>query len=221
MKNSIIFLILIFGLNLYGQTDSTEKAILYNKMLSNEIEQSEFSRIGARWNQTMKEIKKYPDLPLDQSGQVHYSFLNKFAGLNKEKLFTRTLEWLSINYGLFPQYIYTNLEDGKIIIRNSLNLSSSNSCTYAAVILIKNEKVLVEITNIGYQIYAEGYYSNDTWIPEKTVNLGINQIYPVILKNPSEWNSKLNLLKSTNELFNTENENFCNYLINDNNPDTF
>jgi hypothetical protein len=63
MKNSLIFLILIFGLNLYGQTDSTEKAILYNKMLSNEIEQSEFSRIGARWNQTMKEIKKYPDLP--------------------------------------------------------------------------------------------------------------------------------------------------------------
>jgi len=82
-------------------------------MLSNEIEQSEFSRIGARWNQTMKEIKKYPDLPLDQSGQVHYSFLNKFAGLNKEKLFTRTLEWLSINYGLFPQYIYTNWKTEK------------------------------------------------------------------------------------------------------------
>ena len=91
MKNSLIILILIFGLNLYGQSDSTEKAILYNKMLSKEIEQSEFARIGTRWNQTMKEIKKYPDVPLDQSGQVHYSFLNKFTGLNKEKLFTRTL----------------------------------------------------------------------------------------------------------------------------------
>jgi hypothetical protein len=221
MKNSLIFLILTFGLNIYGQSDSTEKAILYNKVLSKEIEQSEFSKIGTRWNQTMKEIKNYPNLPLDQSGQVHYSFLNKFAGLNKEKLFTRTLEWLSINYGLFPQYLYSNLEDGKIIIRNSLNLSSSNTCTYAAVISIKNEKVLVEITNIGYQMYYEGYYSNDSWIPEKTVNLGINQIYPVILKNPSEWNSKLILLKSTNELFNTENENLCNYIINYINPDAF
>jgi hypothetical protein len=221
MKNSLIFLILTFGLNIYGQSDSTEKAILYNKVLSKEIEQSEFSKIGTRWNQTMKEIKNYPNLPLDQSGQVHYSFLNKFAGLNKEKLFTRTLEWLSINYGLFPQYLYSNLEDGKIIIRNSLNLSSSNTCTYAAVISIKNEKVLVEITNIGYQMYYEGYYSNDSWIPEKTVNLGINQIYPVILKNPSEWNSKLILLKSTNELFNTENENLCNYIINYIIPDAF
>jgi hypothetical protein len=221
MKNSLIFLILIFGLNLYGQSDSTEKAILYNKLLSKEIEQSEFARIGTRWNQTMKEIKKYPDVPLDQSGQVHYSFLNKFTGLNKEKLFTRTLEWLSISYGLFPQYIYSSLEDGKIIIRNSLNLSSANSCNYAAVISIKNEKVMVEITNIGYQMFIEGYYSNDNWIPEKTVTLGINQIYPVILKNPSDWNSKLILLKSTNELFNTENENLCNYIINYNNPDAF
>jgi hypothetical protein len=221
MKNSIIFLVLIYGSNLYGQSDSTEKAILYNKLLSKEIEQSEFSRIGLKWNQTMKEIKKYPDLPLDQSGQVHYSFLNIFGGLNKEKLFTRTLEWLSINYGLFPQYVYSNLEDGKIIIRNSLNLSSSNSCTYAAVISIKNEKVLVEIMNIGYQMFIEGYYSNDNWIPEKTVTLGINQIYPVIIKNPSEWNSKLNLLKSTNELFNTENANLYNYITNYNNSDSF
>jgi hypothetical protein len=221
MKNSLILIILIFGLNLYGQSDSTEKAILYNKMLSKEIEQSEFSRIATKWNQTMKEIKKYPDLPLDQSGQVHYSFLNIFGGLNKEKLFTRTLEWLSVNYGLFPQYIYTNPEEGKIIIRNSLNLSSSNSCTYAAVISIKNEKVLVEITNIGYQMYFEGYYSNDSWIPEKTINVGINQIYPIIMKNPVEWNSKLVLLKSTNELFSTENGNLYHYIINYNNTDSF
>jgi hypothetical protein len=41
---------------------------------------------------------------------------------NKEKLFTRTLEWLSINYGLIPSYIYSNLQEGKIIFKNNLNI---------------------------------------------------------------------------------------------------
>ena len=65
MKNLFLFLFLIFGSSLYGQTDSLEKAILYNKMLSKEIKQVEFSRIALRWNQTIKEIKKYPELPFD------------------------------------------------------------------------------------------------------------------------------------------------------------
>ena len=42
MKNAIILSILIFGSNLYGQTDSIEKASIYNKMASKEIEQEEF-----------------------------------------------------------------------------------------------------------------------------------------------------------------------------------
>ena len=213
MKNSIIFLVLIFGSNLYGQSDSIEKAILYNKLLSKEIGQGEYSKIGMRWNQTIKEIKKYPDLPLDQNGQVHYSFLNKFVDINKEKLFTRTLEWLSINYGLVPSYIYSNLEDGKIIFRNNLNINDINSCNYTSVISIKNEKILMEIINIGYQAYNEGHYSYNEWVPDKTLNFSISQVYPVILKNPLEWNSNLNLLKTTNELFNTEERNLYNYIM--------
>jgi hypothetical protein len=212
MKNSLILLILVVGLNLYGQTDSIEKAVLYNKVLSKEINQTDFSKIGVRWNQVMKEIKKYPDLPLDQSGQVHYSFFNNLKDFNKEKLFTRTIEWLSINWGLFPSYLYSNLEDGKIILRNSLNLSSGNTCNYTSVISIKNEKIRIEFLNIGYQTYSEGYYLNDNWIPEKTMNFDINQVYPIILKNPSEWNSKLNLLRTTNELFNTEIASLYNYI---------
>ena len=212
MKNSIIILILILGSNLYGQTDSIEKAILYNKMVSKEIGQEEFSKIGTRWNQTIKEIKKYPELPLDQNGQAHYSFLNKYTDFNKEKLFTRTLEWLSINYGLIPSYIYSNLQEGKIIFKNNLNLITGNSCNYTSVISIKNEKILIEILNIGYQIYNEGHYSGDTWVPEKTINFSFPQIYPIILKNPSDWKSSLNLLRSTNELFNTETENLYNYI---------
>jgi hypothetical protein len=213
MKSSLILLVLIFGLNLYGQSDSIEKAILYKKVLAKEIEQVEFSKIAIKWNQTIKELKKYPDLPFDESGQVHYSFLNKFIDFNKEKLFTRTLEWLSINYGLIPSYIYSNLEDGKIIFRNSLNLKTGSTCNYTSIISIKNEKIRIEIINIGYQAYYEGHYSNDAWIPEKTINFSFPQIYPIILKPPSEWSLYLNLLKTTNDLFNTETKNLYDYII--------
>ena len=50
---------------------------------------------------------------LDLKGEIHYLFLYKFIDFNKETLFNRTLEWLSINYGLVPSYLYSNLEDGK------------------------------------------------------------------------------------------------------------
>ena len=213
MKNSIFILILIFGSALYGQTDSIEKAALYNKMLSKEIGQIEYSRIATRWNQTIKEFQKYPELPLDQNGKVHYLFLYKFINLNKEKLFTRTLEWLSINYGLIPSYIYSNPEDGKIIFRNTLNLNDINSCTYTSVITIKNEKILMEIINVGYQAFYEGHYSDGEWVPDKTINFSASQIYPIILKNPSEWSSDLNLLKTTNDHFNIEKVNLNDYIM--------
>jgi hypothetical protein len=213
MKSSLILLLLLLGSCLYGQTDSIEKVVIYNKLVSKEIEQTDFSKIWPKWNQTMKEFKKYPDLPLDQNGKVHYSFINNFKDFNKEKLFTRTLEWLAINYGLIPSYIYSNPAEGKIIFRNSIDLKTGNTCAYTSVISIKNEKILMEIINLGYQTYYQGYYSGDTWIPEKTVTQQINQIYPVILKAPAEWRSDLNMFRATNEFFNTEATNLSEYIM--------
>ena len=212
MKYAIILTILIFGSDLYGQTDSIEKASIYNKMASKEIEQEEFVRTWQNWNQKMKEIKQYPNLPLDQSGKVHYSFVNNFPDFNKEKLFHRTLEWLSINYGLIPSYIYSDAEDGKIIFRNSLDLKTGRTCNYTSVITIKNEKILTEYISIAYQTFTPGHYFGDIWIPDKTVDSDISEVYPIVLKKFSEWNSNLNLLKTTNELFPTETKNLNDYI---------
>lgn len=212
MKYSLVLLFLIFGTALYGQTDSIEKAILFNKLLSKELSQTEFSKIAVKWNQTIVQIKNYPELPFDKNGKVHYSFTNNFIGNTKDKLFTRTLEWLAINYGLLPSNIYSNMEDGKIIFRNSLILNTIHSCNYTSVISIKNEKILIEIINLGYQAYYEGRYSSDAWTPDKTVNFNISQLYPVILKNPLQWKTNLNLLISTDELMKTEKENLYDYI---------
>lgn len=221
MRSSLILIVLFFGSILYGQTDSLEKAAIYKKLVSKEILQDEFSTIWTKWGQTIKKIDKYPDLPLDQTGQVHYLFLKEFTGINKEKLFTRTLEWLSANYGLFPAYIYSNLDDGKIILRNTVSLITGNNCSYTSTISLKNEKMLIEFFNIGYQTFYNGYYVDGAWIPERTANFGINQVYPIILKKPLEWNSNLTLLRTTNEFINSEIENFSHYIISYDNSNNF
>lgn len=214
MKKVIILLILAIGSKLYGQTDSIEKAIIYKKFLSKEISQEAFSEIGYDWIKMIKKINKYPDLPLDQKGHVYYTFLNDYNGFSKEKLFNRTLEWLSINYGIFPTYLYSNLEEGKIILNNSFTINARYSCNYTCIISIKNEKLLMEIFKIGYQAFYEGHYSGDTWVSEKTVNFDIDQVFPVILKKPSDWELNLNLLKLVNDNFSSQIVSLDDYILN-------
>lgn len=213
MKNIIILLLLLMATSLYGQTDTIEKAIIYKEVTSRNLKQDEFLRIWVRWNQAVKDFKGYPDVPLDSAGQVHYSLLKEFKGYSKEKLFNRTIEWLSINYGLIPAYIYSNPEDGKIIFRNSLKLKTGYDCIYTSVITIKNDKIMTEYISISYQVYTPGHYNGQEWIPEVTTDIPVNQVFPIVLKKQVEWTSRLKLLQSVNELFNTETENLCSYVL--------
>jgi hypothetical protein len=203
---------MLWGSLLFGQSDSLEKAILFDKLKAKEMRQDVFAETLTKWKEVMKEIGGYPDIPLDQNNKAHYNFLYEFPGILKDKLFARTLEWLAINYGLVPAYIYSNQEDGKIIFRNNVNLVTGNACTYTSVITIRNEKILMEIINIGYQSFYEGHYSNDTWVPEKTIDFGINQVYPIILKKPASWYSNISILRATNAFFKTEKVNLLDYI---------
>ena len=212
MRNLFILLLIVIGSNLYGQTDSIEKAVIYNKFLSKELSQEDFTDIGTRWNQTIKKINKYPDLPLDQNGQVHYSFLNKFKSINKEKLFHRALEYLSINYGISPANFYSNLVDGKIIFGNSFNVDATVTGTYTCIISIKDEKILTEYINIGCQVFYPGS-TGEVYIPESTASFNINQLYPVILKNIKDWNRNLTLFKVTNEYLKSEVDRLRDYAL--------
>ncbi len=211
MRNLLILLLIIVGSNLYGQTDSIEKAMMHDRFLSKEITQEEFSEIGINWNLAIKKFDKYPDLPLDQNAQVHYSFLNNFKNMNKQKLFNRALEFISLNYGIFPPNLYSNLEEGKIILNHSFYIDATYSGTYTGIFSIKDEKIRAEFINVGYQIYHPGYSALDFWVPESTSSFSINQLYPVISKNSKDWSKNLNLFKTTNEYFQNEIDRLYDY----------
>jgi hypothetical protein len=203
MKNLLFLLLLVTVSDLFGQTDSIEKAVLYHAFKVSGVKESEMTKILIEWNQKIS--RKYPDLPLDQNKQVHYIFLNEFKDLDKEKLFNRTLEWMAINYGIIPADIYANMNDGRIIFRNNLDLITNTSCAYTSVISIKDEKIKVEILSISYQTF----YPGD---PSYTNSYKISELYPMILKKSSDWNFNLELLTNTDKLFKDEIKNLSDYI---------
>ncbi len=122
LKNLILVFLVFTGMGLSAQTDSIEKAVFNNKLTSGEINADEFSKIGIEWNLMIKKLGKYPDLPLDQNKNVHYSFLNNFSNSTKEILFNRTLEWISINYGIFPANLYSGVRQNSLFDFNQLSI---------------------------------------------------------------------------------------------------
>lgn len=203
MKKLIFLILLVIETNIFAQTDSIEKAVLYNRLTTKELDDLAFSNIWKQWNRKIN-ASKYPDQPLDQDGQVHYTFVNEFKGLDKEYLFNRTLEWLAIYYDLLPAYVYANIKDGKIIYTRSFSLFDSYSCIPTSVITIKDEKIKYEMINISYQAYYESEY--------QTGYIDIN-VYPVVLKKQSEWDLDLSLLRETKRLLKSEVDKLNNYIM--------
>ncbi len=214
MRTPILLITLLIGLKVFGQTDSIEKAILYNKVLAKELSQADYSTIGKKWLETTKWYT-YPDLPINKNGEIQYSFVIEYQNIIKEKLFSRILEWLSITYGFVPAYLYFNADDGKIICSNSTNYNDNTSATYTYIFTVVDNKFLMEFTNIGYSVTKPGHYSGDTWIPDKVIYYTINQVFPIILKDSSEWSFYLNLIKTIDDHFkndiNTLNDYITNY----------
>lgn len=194
MKKILLLLFLMIGTSAFSQTDSLERAFMHKRVLSNQILQEEFTRIATNWNRVITEVNGYPELPFNQGGQVHYVFLSDFENIKKELLFRRTLEYLFVNYGLLPNFIYSNEQDGKIIFTNSFNADNRNICNYTGVISVKDNRMMIEFIKITLTVDTEWGQSTS----------GIEKKFPIITKRMQEWQPALILLKKVNEFFESE-----------------
>lgn len=198
----------------YGQTDSIEKAALYKRLLSGEIQNNAFSDGAQRWRKFISDFGGYPDLPVDENGKVHFVSSRRFEGMNTDILFSRAAEWIAINYSIMPGDIYANRHDGKIIFTNSLSTPTGYDCTFTNIITIKGELLYFEFINLGFYRYFAGHTSIDgEWVPENSVRMGIDEVCPVILRKTSEWKFNLELLKASKEIINREIINLHDYII--------
>jgi hypothetical protein len=211
MKNTFILWLFLCGLDAHGQTDSLEKVFINKKIQEKTINQEELAKLGVtKWNQTIKQFGKYPDLPIDSNNEVHYSFVKSYQR-SQSWLFSRTMEWLSIYYGFKPNDLYYNKEDGKIIFQNSVSIENLKNCLMTTVITVKPNKIRVEFMNIGYETYP-GYISGSGQIQESTHYIHISRLYPVIAKKDSEWEKTFKLFKTTNQTLNSDVEKLWIYI---------
>lgn len=208
-----MFFVLIVGMDIYGQTDSIERVILLEKHQSKEISKVDYSFTLKKWNAAM-EKEKYPDLPINEIGHLQYSYMAEFQGMKKERIFNRILEWFSITYGIIPAYLYSNIDDGKIISSNSIKITNNTSGNYTYILTVRDEKLLIDFENIAYRITDGGYYSSDTWIPEKINSYKIDQVFPVILKDIESWAFYLRLLNTLDEHIKSDVDSLNDYIIN-------
>ena len=214
MRTIIVsIIILLISFNMYGQTDSIEQSVVYKRALSMEITGPEYSKIVKDWSAAVKRSEGYPHLQVNNDGKVQYSFIKEFPNVSKKLLYNRILEWLSVSYGIFPSYLYSNQEDGKIICSISLKVYDNTTSSFTYVISIKDNKILVNIMNLGYQVTTIGHYSSDTWIPDSSYYSGIDQVFPIILKEPAKWNYYLNLMVTINKQLNNEMDILSDFLI--------
>ena len=194
MNKILLPLFLLIGISAFSQTDSIEMAIMHNRVISNQITQADFARIANNWNRITTSVNGYPGLPFNQGGQVHYVFLNNFENIKKDLLFHRTLEYLAVNYGLLPNFMYSNEQDGKIIFTNSFNADNRYTCNYTGVISVKDSRMMIEFIKISLTVDTEWCQSTS----------GIEKTFPIITKRMQEWQPTLNLLKKVNEFFESE-----------------
>ncbi|MBN2521606.1 MAG: DUF4468 domain-containing protein [Bacteroidales bacterium] len=209
MRIFILFAALILGIKLHGQSDSIEKAMLHEKFLSHDISLDQYKLIGKKWNEAINK-NKYPDLPLNYNGKLQYSYILDYPDINKQMLFSRILEWLSITYGIIPAYLYSNLEDGKIICSNNTYISTGTTGLFTYVFTIKDNKVLMDFINILYQV---GSYEGETWIPDKH-KYNIDQVFPIILKDSSKWDYYFKILNKIDSTFKNDINNLNDYILN-------
>ncbi len=214
MKPLLICMLLFATTALFAQSDSIEKQLLFNEFTAKRINQEKLSEIGMKWNQTVKNFGGYPIIPYNSSNEVYYSYLFEFEKLTKEQLANRSLEWMAINHSIYPNQIYSNPTDGKIIFRNSFSANNNFTGVYTCVISAKDKALLIEYFKIGFQLFVPGHYAGDSWINDSTTELPIDQVFPIILKRPNEWEWRLNLLKNAETFFKNEVNNHFNFIKN-------
>ena len=112
-----------------------------------------------------------------------------------------------------PVQFLSNQEDGKIICSNSLKISDNTTSSFTYVITIKEKKILMDIVNLGYVETQTGHYANDVWIPDMSNFYGIDQIFPIILKEQSKWNYYLNILTIVNKQMKNDIDSLSDYIM--------
>ncbi len=214
MKTQLLILFLVVAFGAVAQTESMEYLALNEQLNSGKLSTVEFQNDLQKWNKNLDKFGDYPNLQVNDDGEVHFSFLLDLDQQAKDDLYNHCLEWMAVELGLFPNQLYTNAKDGKVVFSYSMLTDYELSCQFRTIVTVKAEKVLCEFVKFEYNASISGYYQGEHWVEDQMIHTPIEQLFPVCLKDPSDWKRNLALFQQTNVAVNGIVNRLRNYLAN-------
>jgi hypothetical protein len=212
----------------FSQTYDAEIENVSKRFEKGEITQQEYRDLALEWKELIKEFDGYPSLPYDKERRmIQYEFIQNFSDLNKKNVYNRILEWAAINFGSLDAVLhYKDYESGKIILKgivpiyqiidipslfNTQEKLLETNCHQTYIFTLKNNKLKLQIQNIGYeQKYYN--YSQTSSGSLYTTDYRIHDLYPITDFPTEEWKNKLSQLVSTDEKIRNLKTNLFNYI---------
>lgn len=211
----IIFISLVILSNiLFSQTEQLEKESMSKRFSNGEFSAETYKIYASEWRKMITEIGGYPELPFNETiEQIKFEII-QITEQSKKVNYNRILEWTAINFGALSSVLhYKDFESGKIIAKGWFDVTHKNEyknfwgkskvgikttkCYQTYIFTIKENTVKVEIIDVRYKFKKYGYYSSNVYIPNRTFEVSIHEIYPITNFESNEWKEKLDLLNQT------------------------
>lgn len=201
-----------------GQTEKIEKENLNQKILKGQISSSKSKQLGKDWRKLMESNNGYPRLPFDTVNKIIRFQYTVKTDDSKKGIYSKIKEWSSLKFGQITKILrYEDYETGRIFIDGYFSILlkpgyhesnyrnrkvvAQKTCYFTFMFTIKDGKFKVEATNILYEYYFPDYSTETNYIPEKSVELNLHNLYP-ITNYPSEaWKENLELMLITKNEF--------------------
>jgi hypothetical protein len=170
MKYFFLF-ILVFvtvTLQLKCQTATLEINNLSQKFENKELDIYTYQKQAKVWRDVIEKYG-YPKIPYDSgSSKFRYEFIYEFDSLDKEIIYNRILEYISINFDFLSNIVdYQDYNLGKIIlkIKNTYNKNGEKTTNFSSTfrITVVGNRVRFEAFNLGFE-YLYDTYDNGSYI---------------------------------------------------------
>jgi hypothetical protein len=201
----MLLLFLSSTMHINAQKDSIEIDYLNKQYLSGHLNATQYQQVIKVWYGAVNYVKGYPELPFSYELQdIKYVFYFTFDSLDKNIIYNRILEWMSLKYSNLASIIdYQDYDLGKIIIkaRNPIKAYRSDRLFYLITYrftLLEN-RVKLEIFQLSFDYEYNKYPMGETTFYNYLINDPIRNYYPITKLTAGYWQEYMQILKTTHD----------------------
>ncbi len=201
MKKIYLFLFFSFTCQFHieAQSNDIEIKSLAKRYENHEFNIYEYKRVTNFWKELVNK-NGYPAMPYDSVSKIFiYSFVFKFDNINKEIIYNRILEHVSMKYGTLSDIVdYQDYNLGKIILKIKIPNNKNNGKTIyystAYRFTILDNKVKINVFNMSIDYHYDVYDNGTALLTNYTQNYPLEDYFPVTSVKDKYWADRIKQL---------------------------